>query len=204
MISAHLASAPTHLSGSSTFHTAGHSLNPSQPQRSVQKRPTVSSVSAPTVYSILSSLYYICPHFPPLEFTPLSAFKYCAGLPQNCHCNSLKENQSRSVGDQIEVILTWIRLPPPFHSLSDLFFSPSTEDHMFNLTKDWPLTQKSCCWSHFLDIKRQFYPNQQTSLAQRGQKMIYKPFFIPLILGCMAMNNQKHNAQTNFQLFFLN
>lgn len=52
MISAHLASAPTHLSGSSTFHTAGHSLNPSQPQHSVKKSPTVSSVSAPTVSTV--------------------------------------------------------------------------------------------------------------------------------------------------------
>lgn len=89
-----------------------------------------------SIYSILPSLNYICSHFPPLELTLLSAFKCCAGLPQSCHSNSLKENQSRAEGNQTQVILTQITLPPPSHRLSDLgFFSPFTEDHMLTLPK---------------------------------------------------------------------
>lgn len=90
------------------------------------------------ICSILPSLYCICTHFPPLEFTLLSAFKCCAGLPQSCHCNSLKENQSRAEGDQTQIILIQITLPPPSHRLSDLgfyFCSPFTEDHMLTLPK---------------------------------------------------------------------
>lgn len=93
MISAHLAPGLTHLSRSSTFHTASHSLNPSHPQHSVQKSPTIRSVSAPSVSavslpvwtaSVPSSLHWSSPFYLLLN---------SAGLPQSCHCNGLKENQ---------------------------------------------------------------------------------------------------------------
>lgn len=99
------------------------------------------------ICSILPSLYCICTHFPPLEFTLLSAFKRCAGLAaQSCHCNSLKENQSRAEGDQTQIILMQITLPPPSHRLSDfLFLLPFYRRSHAYLTKIGPLIPKCCC-----------------------------------------------------------